>query len=107
MTDSERSYVIDEDVEMDDIRYLAEWARIQPLILLVADIPVTEMLQQIGHIHTVAPILDPTAYRNGMGNLEEQEALLRGLAPFVKAARRVRERAVAAARDSEEAHPNG
>ena len=84
---------VGQTVKMDEIRYLAEWARIQPLVFLVVDIPVTEMLQQVTRMHTIAPILDPTAYRNGMRNLEEQEALLRGLAAFVNAAKCVRKKA--------------
>ena len=84
----------DDREPMDDTLYLAHWAQIQPLVMCAIDIPVTEMLQHIGHIHTVAPMLDPTAYRDGMGNLDEQEALLRGLTPFVRAAQVVRERAL-------------
>ena len=48
--------------------------------------------QTIARAHSVAPIIDPTGYRNGMRNLDDAEALLRplalcaaSLAPFIDA----------------------
>lgn len=75
---------------MDGHEYLAHLTQVGLLATCVEDIPVTDMLQHIGHLHTVAPILDPTAYRDGMGNLEQQEKLLRGLATFVKAVQEIK-----------------
>ena len=79
---------------MDGHEYLAHMAQVVALAQCVEDIPVTDMLQHIGHLHTVAPILDPTSYRNGMGNLEQQEKILRGLSPFVNAVRAIKQEGV-------------
>ena len=38
-----------------------------------------DCLSTIGHAHSVGPVVDPTAYRNGMRNLREQEELFRPL----------------------------
>lgn len=46
---------------------------------LLRDEPIAEMIQAIDHLHAIAPILDPTAYRDGMNNLEAQTKLLRAL----------------------------
>ncbi len=79
---------------MEGHEYTAHLAQIQMMIILVADIPVVEMQNHLIHIHSVAPILDPTAYRAGMGNLEDQAEVLRGLAPFVRVARKIRDQAL-------------
>lgn len=47
---------------------------------------INQCLNHITHVHSIAPILDPTAYRNGMGNLDDQASLL---APMAKAANAV------------------
>lgn len=44
---------------------------------------INQCLSHITRVHSIAPILDPTAYRNGMGNLDDQASLL---APMAKAA---------------------
>ena len=35
------------------------------------------LAETVVRAHTVTPILDPTAYRDGMGNLRDQERLIR------------------------------
>ena len=79
---------------MEGLEYRGHFAQIQMMIILVADIPIVEMQNHITHVHSIAPILDPTAYRAGMGNLEDQAEVLRGLAPFVRVARKIRDQAV-------------
>ena len=37
---------------------------------LIKDLKLAEMLNTITHLETVGPMLDPTAYRSGMGNLQ-------------------------------------
>lgn len=46
---------------------------------VLVSIPVEKMANHLAHVHAVAPILDPTAYRNGMENLEQQAAVVRAL----------------------------
>ena len=70
-------------MSIDAHQYMAHLTQVTALASCVEDIPVSDMLQHITWIHTVGPILDPTAYRNRMGNLDQQERLLRSLAPFV------------------------
>jgi hypothetical protein len=44
------------------------------------------VLTTIHHAHTLGPVLDPTAYRDGMQNLQDQEELFR---PLFEAARTI------------------
>lgn len=50
--------------------------RLVLLVQLLGDIPVQELLENLNHAHSVMPIVDPTAYRDGMGNLSWQEKIL-------------------------------
>ena len=51
-------------------------------------LPVEKMANHLEHVHAVAPILDPTAYRNGMDNLEQQAAVVRALGAALRELRR-------------------
>lgn len=45
--------------------------------LLVSSIEQLDfVLTTVDRAHAVAPMLDPTAYRNGMGNLDDAQALV-------------------------------
>lgn len=59
--------------------YVAKMDRLCLLAGLLKDEPIVEMLNHIEHLHAVAPILDPTAYRDGMKNLDDQRDLLEAL----------------------------
>ena len=51
----------------------------------LVDLPLQEMLNAISHSHSFAHILDPTLYRDKMGAMEEDEAVLRALHSAVRA----------------------
>lgn len=67
--------------------FKAEFDRLM-LMVPVAAMVDTEFLQRtISIAHSAGPILDPTAYRGGMGNLEDQQRLLNAFAKFGKECR--------------------
>lgn len=56
-------------------------------------IPADRMLTTLARIETVAPILDPTAYRNGgMINLDDQRRLIQAVDQLREVAIEIRER---------------
>lgn len=66
--------------------------RLSMLAGLLHDEPLTEMLNHIEHVHAVAPILDPTSYQRGMGNLDDQRDLLAALVRVQSVVRRLAKR---------------
>ena len=48
-------------------------------VKLLYSLPLGQMARHIERCHAVGPMLDPTAYRDGMRNLEEQEAVVSAL----------------------------
>ena len=52
------------------------------LIPIVMEIPADALRRGIERVHTLGPILDPTAYQRGMGNLDASAALVRAVLAF-------------------------
>jgi hypothetical protein len=69
--------------------YKAEFDRIGLIARVASDIDVDRIQDVISTAHTVMPIMDPTAYMRGMGNLEDQQELLSAFAPFARVAKRM------------------
>ena len=67
-----------------------QYAMTQQGLMLLAALAVQydfdAFLQRIATAHAIAPVFDPTLYRNGMANLEAIEKLARAAAKFRKAA---------------------
>jgi len=65
----------------------------------LAYIPVRDMLREIGTMETLAPIMEPTAYRNGgADNLRDQAELLRAVLEVQEAMERILNRRLGATR---------
>ena len=72
--------------------YRATMDRVSLFTGMLADMAgeIAQALNMITHVHSVAPILDPTAYRKGMGNLEDAAAILHPLHTAAVALRKAR-----------------
>lgn len=64
---------------MSDMTYQATMDRLAMLAGLLEDEPIAEMLRDLDRVDTIGPILDPTGYREGMRNVQEQRELLSAL----------------------------
>lgn len=73
---------------MPDIRKLTEdeYTMLQSQLFtlgrIVRDMPLDAMLEQISRTETIAPFVDPTRYRAGMGKLELIKRMAVGLRGF-------------------------
>jgi hypothetical protein len=80
--------VYGEDATPED-RYEAEMNVLASMARMVLILDLDWMLETVQRAHAVSPILDPTAYREGLGNLRDQEKILRAAMGFRDAAREV------------------
>jgi hypothetical protein len=73
---------------MTSERYVAamQQATLLAELLVMNAAEFRDALAHVDHTHALGPILDPTAYRNGMRNLDEAAGLL---APLCAAASKV------------------
>lgn len=65
---------------MDNATYKQNLGLAMSLVRSLDVIPAREMLDDLERIDTLAPILYPTEYRDGMANIEPQRKLLRAIA---------------------------
>lgn len=78
---------------MTDDEFKVLWSLIVGLAQSAQLIPVekVEMLIETAiRAHNIMPILDPTAYRSGMQNLDDQKTLAEGFLKFRKAIEQVK-----------------
>ena len=61
------------------VEYVANLAR-QSMYITPA--MVARVLAEVAQLHAVGPILDPTAYRRGVGNLTDVERVMRAFGTF-------------------------
>ena len=78
--------VYGEDATPED-RYEAEMNVLVSMARMILILDLDWMLATVERAHTTMPILDPTAYRDGMGNLRDQEKILRAAMGLRDAAR--------------------
>lgn len=69
-------------VESGEEEYVAEMSQLVMICRLVLRIDFAGLENTISKAHTVGPILDPTAYRDGMRNLKDQEQIVRAAKRF-------------------------
>jgi len=94
---------------MNGAEYTAIAAQLGALAAVVADMPLADFLATISRAESLGPIMDPTAFRDGMQNLEDARQLAEGAMKFQRAAKEVRAaalnrlavRAARSARDAE------
>lgn len=70
---------------MDDVQFRATMDLLAGLSVPFARLDlsmVDEAITDCRRVHTVAPILDPTAYRDGMDRLRDNEKFLRAVRAF-------------------------
>lgn len=60
---------------------------------MLRDEPLEEMLRHLHHVDSIGPILDPTAYRKGMRNIDPQRKLLNALLGVQRVVREIEEEA--------------
>ncbi len=80
---------------MTDAEFKMLWALIMSLAVSAQVIPVEKVQALIETAHradTIMPILDPTAYRDGAHNLDDQVAIAEGFLAFRRAIDQVKER---------------
>ncbi len=80
---------------MTDDEFKMLWAMITSLARQAQLIPVEKVQMLIDTAHradTIMPILDPTAYRAGAHNLDDQVAIAEGFLAFRRAIDQVKER---------------
>ena len=64
---------------MDDEQYAQTQGQIMLLASALLALDLDGFLARIGRAHALAPILDPTLYRDGVGNLTKIEDVARAL----------------------------
>ena len=67
---------MDDAVTMTAEEYTEAMNRACLVARAVMDIPAGELSQVISRSHAIGPILDPTRYRAGMKNLENQQVIV-------------------------------
>ncbi len=80
---------------MTDNEFNMLWSVILSLARTAQPIPVDQvqlLIETANRADAIMPILDPTAYRDGMDNLEDQRILANGFLAFRRAVEEVRER---------------
>ncbi len=81
------------DVDFD---YQAEMKRLILFVPLLIDSleSIQKCQQTVSTAHALGPILDPTAYNRGMGNLDDAEGVLSALGRCAEELKAIRERIV-------------
>lgn len=85
-------------VKMTDAQYLEAATKVAEVAQRIAHLPIERMLEVCRAAHTLGPILDPTAYAQGMGNVREMEELLEPLLGVKATVQAMKAKALAAQR---------
>jgi len=78
------------------LEYSGEMTRMSVMIPLILQCKPADCLNYINHVHSIGPILDPTAYRKGMDNLDVAAHVCRAILAAQRELAPIREKLEAA-----------
>jgi hypothetical protein len=73
----------------EEFDYAYELQRMGFVMQLAQTIRIDECESHLSRVHAIGPIQDPTAYRDGMQNLEDQGRMIRAFRPLVEESRKL------------------
>lgn len=78
---------------MTSIEYESQLQRLAMMAVLIADVPIADLLNHVTHAETLGPLLEPTAWiHGGDKNLRDARNLLEAASPLVQFGARLEER---------------